>query len=133
VAYSRKAGKCGTCKRSEEGEILFFEIPIEMLTLCSFYSYCIEAAFHFRCGPLPIFFFKLLSVNLKVSPKQLKPNFRISSVFFFYSSILSVIMQIIGVSHLFGESNSKLMTGVVFLKWVIVCLNEHSIRGVILQ
>jgi len=46
---------------------LFFVILVEMLTLCSCYSYCIEAAFRFRCGPLPIFF-KLSWVNMKVSP-----------------------------------------------------------------
>jgi len=37
-------------------KFLFFVIPIEMLSLWSFYLYCIEAAFNFRCGPLPIFF-----------------------------------------------------------------------------
>jgi hypothetical protein len=63
-------------------KFLFFVILIEILTLCSFYSHCIEAAFNFRCGPLPIFFFKLSWMNMKVSPKQMKPNFRISSVFF---------------------------------------------------
>lgn len=80
-------------------EILFFVIHIEMLTLCSLYSYCIEAACRFRYGPLP-FFFKRSWVNMKVSPKQMKPNFRISSVFFSYSSVFSVIMQIMAVSSI---------------------------------
>ena len=63
-------------------KFLFFVILIEMLTLCSCYSYCIDAAFHFRYGPLPIFFFKLSWVNMKVSSKQMKPNLRIYSYFF---------------------------------------------------
>ena len=63
-------------------KLLFFVILREMLTLCSFYSCCIEAAFHFRCGPLPIFL-KLLWVNMKVSPKQMKTNFQdILCIFF---------------------------------------------------
>jgi hypothetical protein len=39
-----------------KAKFLFFVILIEMLNLCSFYSYCVKATFNFRCGPLPVFF-----------------------------------------------------------------------------